>query len=755
MNSNKYQRAEKFLPWNLHNVVFNSTIFPYWTDGALYYFQASKTGHILVRVDLITGKKENIFEFKKLIEILSSKLNHEVDFEDLPLDKFSVTENSLQLHFSYKKTYWTYDLLNHSCAQCLDVAPEYLASPDKNWALWIQDYNVILKDIKLKKDYQLTTDGIQNYSYASSPETNTSAITQLLEGGKPVPVALWSSDSKKIVTHKVDQREVRSLHLLQNASEESRRPIVHEYRMSFSGDSVLPCAELVVVDVASRKVTPLKTNSLLSPYLTPLEFKWVWWSADNTKIYFLHESRAAKELILCMADAETGVTKTLISESMPTYVEPSQFCPWPHQIQILEDSQEVIWLSERDGYAHLYLYDIGSNIAKSVITKGEWCVRSVHFYDVENDWLYFTATGYNKIFDPYYKQLFRCRLDGSQLECLTPENANHTVSFSTQKDCFLDTFSIINTAPVSILRCINGGVICDIEKADLTALIELEWVPPLRFSIKARDGVTDIYGNLYFPSDFDVNKKYPVIDHIYPGPQFYRTPIDFNFYGAIFRSAWIAQALAELGFIVMHVDGFGTPGRSKAFHDMTYENMGDCGIPDHVTAIKQLAKKYNYIDIDRVGVTGYSGGGYAAARAMLTYPEFYKVGVAAAGNHDLRCYPANYGEKYNGLNIATYASQSNAMLADKLEGSLLLIHGELDDNVHPCATMQLVDALIKHNKDFDMLIMPNQNHTTTFDHPYYMRRQWDYFIRHLLGEPMKTKHLISSIPTEFPQLSDW
>ena len=321
----------------------------------------------------------------------------------------------------------------------------------------------------------------------------------------------------------------------------------------------------------------------------------------------------------------------------------------------------------------------------------------------------------------------------------------------------MDTYSTISTAPVTTLKNMDGGKITHIETANIKGLSELKWIPPKRFCVKARDGITNIYGNLYFPTHFDSNKTYPIIDHIYPGPQVYRTQANFSLYGLIFRSTWPAQALAELGFIVVHVDGFGTPGRSKQFHHATYQNMGDCGIPDHVSAIKQLALQYPSINLEKVGITGFSGGGYAAVRAMLLYPEFFKVGVAAAGNHDLRCYPANYGEKYNSLDVNTYEYQSNAALAEKLNGKLLLIHGEMDDNVHPCATMQLVNELIKHNKDFDMLLMPNQNHRSTFDHPYYLRRHWDYLVEHLLEEipPKNEKYIMSSIPEEFPQLIDW
>jgi dipeptidyl-peptidase-4 len=619
----------------------------------------------------------------------------------------------------------------------------------------MKDNNLFLTHFVSQQDYQLTKDGECYYNYATSPETNTCTITEYLEGIVPTPIAIWSSDSQKIVTHKLDQRNVKSLSLLKNAPEQFQRPELFNYRMSFSGDSDLPLAELLVIDVVDKTVLPLKIEPFLSPYLTPLEFKWVWWSDKSQKIYFLRDSRGSKELHLCVADANTGLVDVLISETATTYVEPSQLFPWPPQIIILEDRQEIVWLSERNGYSHLYLFALHGNILKNTITHGEWCVREIHFYDAKLNWLYFTACGYHKDLDPYYKQLFRCRLDGTQIECLTSENAHHSVYISSCKKYFLDTHSTINTVPISTLKNMHGKTICHIETADINGLIKMNWVPPKRLCLKARDGVTLIYGNLYFPSHFDATKKYPIIDHIYPGPQFYRTPTHFNLFGAIFRSGWTAQALAELGFIVIHVDGLGTPGRSKAFHDATYQDMGDCGIPDHVCVIKQLAAQFTFIDLERVGITGYSGGGYAAVRAMLKYPEFFKVAVAAGGNHDLRCYPANYGEKYNSLDSSTYANQSNTTLAERLCGKLLLVHGEMDDNVHPCATYQLIDALIKHNKDFDMLIMPNQNHSSTFDHPYYMRRHWDYFVKHLLGEIAPINYYIKPMPVEFPQLIDW
>lgn len=750
-----YKNSEKFFPWNLRHTVLNSALFPFWSGNLLYYFQQTSSTQILVCVNTNTGEKESVFDCAILLGSLSKQVQQKVDFSDLPLDKFSITQDLERLCFSYQKSQWYFDLKQHICVQNKRVKANQLASPDNKFFLELNNHNLFL--VGHHRREQLTTDGQPYYDYASSPETNTHTVTQRLEGATMPPVAIWSPDSSRLVTHKLDQRQVQPLHLLQNSPKDSQRPVVHSYRMSFSGDAHLPLAELIIVDTTTKSIVSLKTEAFLSPYLTPLEFKWVWWSKDSQKVYFLREMRGAKEINLYVADSKTGTVKTLITEhAKKTYIEPSQLFLWPHQAIVLDDSREIIWLSERDGHAHLYLYDIASNAAKSAITQGEWCVREVHFYDDNAKWLYFTACGYYKNIDPSYKFLFRCRLDGSELQCLTEETAHHTIHISPQKNCFVDTYSTINTAPVSVLKNMDGKIIAHLETADLKGLHDLNWVPPKRFCVKARDDMTDIYGNLYFPSYFDANKKYPLIDHIYPGPQVYRTVAHFSLYGSIFRSPWIAQALAELGFIVMHIDGLGTPSRSKAFHDATYQNMGDCGIPDHATAIKQLASQYDFIDTERIGITGYSGGGYAAARAMLLLPDFFKVAVAAAGNHDLRCYPANYGEKYNGLNQKTYKYQSNAALAEKLEGKLLLVHGEMDDNVHPCATSQFVDALIRHNKYFDMLIMPNQNHRSTFDHPYYVRRYWDYFVEHLLKKvPPKNVYVASSIPENFPQVMEW
>lgn len=427
MNNNIYQRAEQFFPWNLQHNIFNSTIFPYWTKESLYYFQDARTERWLIKVDIKTGKKERISDFQKLINALSDYTKDVINTEELTADRFYIQDHPLKLCFTYQKKHWSYDLQKHVCILESNYIPEYLISPDHKWALRVQDYNLFLKNLTSDLDEKLTTDGERYYDYASSPETNTRAITQRLSGMLSPPIAIWSPDSLKIVTHKLNQTNVDELHLMQNAPDGSQRPKLHSYKMSFSGDTNLPLAELLVIDVLTKNIVPLKMDALLSPYLTPIEFKWVWWSHDSQKVYFLRETRGSKELILCVADAITGEVHTLITETAQTYVEPSPHALWPHQVIILS-SQEIIWLSQRSGYSHLYLYNMGLNTPKSIITRGDWSVREVHYYDKEEDWLFFTACGYERNFDPYYKQLFRCRLDGSELECLTKENAHHIIS---------------------------------------------------------------------------------------------------------------------------------------------------------------------------------------------------------------------------------------------------------------------------------------------------------------------------------------
>lgn len=752
---NVYLKATEFFPWNMEKSIFNIIVKSIWTKQNLYYFRSNRDDYYFMRVNLQTGKQDHLFSFSELSKKLKMFKYHFEENSELLTNLSIKEENTTNLEFCYKRNQWVFVIENKELKKTGE-AKNYLLSPDKKWGLETENNNLFLIKTEEKESHQITNDGEEYYNYATSPETNTCTVSNRIANKSCLPVAAWSPNSKKLVTHKLDQRHVTDLYLLQNVPKDSFRPKLHKYKMSFSGDKIQPLAELQIIDIESKAIIPVKTDALLSPYLTAIEFEWVWWGRDSESIYFLRETRGSKEIILSSIDSQSGHVEELICEKAEfSYVEPSAIAPWKPQVIILKNRFEIIWLSERDGYAHLYLFDLKQKKFKSQITEGEWCVREVHFYDEEDDWLYFSASGYYKKTDPYFNQFFRCRLNGQELQCLSQEEGCHTINISPDKSHYLDTYSMINSPPISCLKKMNGEIISIVETADISQLRQLNWTPPIRFCVKGRDGHTDIYGNMYFPSNFDENKKYPIIDHIYPGPQIFRTPTQFDLYKSRSQSIWFAQVLAELGFIVLHIDGFGTPGRSKEFHDYTYQNMGDCGLPDHVSAIEQLAKQYSFINYDKIGITGYSGGGYAAARAILLYPDIFKVAVSLAGNHELRAYPANYGEKYNSLDLTTYQSQSNSMYAQNLKGKLLLIHGELDDNVHPCATLQLVNALIENNKDFDLVYLPNQNHKTTFSHPYSIRKTWDYLVEHLLEKKPPINFTFPKKLLDNPALVEW
>ncbi|HEX9901841.1 MAG TPA: prolyl oligopeptidase family serine peptidase, partial [Acidobacteriota bacterium] len=406
--------------------------------------------------------------------------------------------------------------------------------------------------------------------------------------------------------------------------------------------------------------------------------------------------------------------------------------------RFLPASKEVIWFSERDDWGQLYLYDLQAGRLKNQITTGPGNVTRLLGVDEKNRSLTFLAVGREKNRDPYFRHLYRIGFDGKNLRLLTPEDADHEVALSPSGRFFVDSYSKPDVPPITKLRDAQGKLLLTLEKSDISPLLATGWKPPLPFTVKARDGVTDLYGLMFRPTNFDPAKKYPIINNIYPGPQ------SGSIAGRSFLPArGDTQSLAELGFIVVQLDGMGTPGRSKKFHEAYYGDMGDNTLPDQVAGMKQLAQRFPWIDIERAGIYGHSGGGYAACDAMFRYPDFFKVGVSQAGNHDNRVYEDDWGEKWQGLLVAgpdgttNYDSQANQNLAKNLKGKLLLAHGTLDNNVPPTNTLLVVNELVKANKDFDLILLPNRAHGFGSE-PYMVRRRWDYFVRHLLGiEPPK------------------
>lgn len=505
-------------------------------------------------------------------------------------------------------------------------------------------------------------------------------------------------------------------------------PYVHFQNTAFPGDEKIPLAELMVFDLAKERRTDLDMPGPVLAY-GPMPDDGLRWSSDGKKVYATHESRDFRKLSVYEADARTGKAKIIATDQSALPLRPDVLARG--RIRVVDKGDEVILYSERDDWAHYYLYDTKDAALKNRITKGKWVVHHVQYIDARNRWLYFTAGGREKGRDPYYSHLYRVRLDGTNLTLLTPEDAHHDIEFSPDGKFFIDRYSTVFTPPVTVLRDRQGKMVMELMKADITNLEKLGWTPPRRFKVKAADHKTYIYGTLFLPANLDKNKSYPIIDMEYAGPQNIYAPRRF------LENRQFAIATAQLGFAVMVVDGRGTALRRQSFQDVEFgENFGSPVIvADHIAAMKQLAERHTFIDIKKAGIYGYSWGGYRAARAMMQFPDFFKAGVASAGSHDNFNYIFEH-DRWFGMARDfpdTYKIQSNIPLAAKLKNKLLLIHGDADDNVHVANTLQMADALIKANKDFEMLIYPGQNHGTMRRQGYFIRKHWDFFTRHLQG----------------------
>ena len=609
-----------------------------------------------------------------------------------------------------------------------------ILSPNRELAAYIDNFNLWVRNTKTDKRFQLTFDGFNNYGYA----TNNAGWKK-----SKSPVLKWSPDSKKIATFRQDARGVGEMYL---TSTNVGHPKLEAWKYALPGDDKIFEIERLIIDVKSKKIIKFKMNNDFQRSTTTDhiagrdgEFLDTQWSDDSSKLAFISTSRDHKEAHLQIADSKTGDVFSVFKENVKTYYESGVRAEnW----KVLFDSNEFIWYSEKDNWGHLYLYDLSTKKLKNRITSGNWLVRKIMHIDYINREIIFTAGGREKG-NPYHIYLYKINFDGNKLICLTPERGSHSISSSPNWNYFVTTYSTTNTSPISILKDRNGKNLLQLASSNTDELIKNGWQEPLEFNVKARDDKTDLFGIMYLPSDYKKNKKYPILNYIYPGPQ---SGSVGNYSFMVSRKDF--QSLAELGFIVVSVDAMGTPGRSKSFHDAYYGNMGDNGIPDNIYAIQQLANRYSFMDISKVGIWGHSGGGFASTAAILKYPDFYDVAVSSSGNHDNRNYIADWGEKWHGLlkpldlnkkdgkldfdiSKSNYDIQANQLLVNNLKGKLLLAHGLLDDNVPPSSTFLVVDALINANKDFDLILFPNKRHSYGNLNNYMMRRKWDYFVKHL------------------------
>ncbi|HMH84649.1 MAG TPA: DPP IV N-terminal domain-containing protein [Gemmatimonadaceae bacterium] len=607
-------------------------------------------------------------------------------------------------------------------------------SPDGKRAAYIRDYNLWVRDIATGRETQLTTDGQKDFGYATD---NAGWIKS------DRPVLVWSPDSRKIATFQQDDRPVGEMYLV---TTKVGHPELQQWKYPLPGDSAISMIHRVVINVDTPRVIRFQMpadahRSTLCDHVICRGTEWadVDWYPDGSHVAFVSTSRDHKHEVFRVADAATGAVREVFREDVATQYESGNgTVNW----RVLPASNEVVWFSERDDWGQLYLYDLATGQLKSKITSGEGNVAQLRRVDEKNRTLWFVGNAKERGRDPYFRDFYRIGMDGKGLTLLTPEDADHEIALAPSGQYFIDTYSKPDAPPVTVLRDLNGKNIVTLETADITGLRAAGWKPPMPITVKARDGKTDLYGLMYVPTNLDRTKKYPIVNHIYPGPQ------TGSVGGRSFSPArGDAQSLAELGFIVVEIDGMGTPWRSKSFHDAYYGHMGDNTLPDQVAGMKELAGRYPWIDINRAGIYGHSGGGFAAADAMFRYPDFFKVGISEAGNHDQREYEDDWGERYQGLLARTpdgsdnYAPEANQVLAKNLKGKLLLAHGTMDDNVPPYNTLLVVNELIKANKDFDLILLPNRAHGFG-NEPYMVRRRWDYFVKNLLGaEPPKEYQL--------------
>ncbi|UQX05428.1 DPP IV N-terminal domain-containing protein [Streptomyces sp. RerS4] len=730
-----YQAAEQLLhrPARPGALVVGDKVRPQWIDGGdrFWYAVSDGVGKRFVLVDPAAGTREPAFDHARLAAALAAASGQEVDPEGLPFMGIAWAEGAVE--FFALGAYWRCRLDDYVCEHAEFTppgSPLEVASPDGKVAVSRRGHDLWARSLSDGREWALTTDGEPDYAYGPGPAC-TSNATLLRKIGLPYlpPAVAWSPDSTKVLAHRTDERHVRQTHLLEARPADGGAPVTHTQRYAYAGDEHMPQAELVVLDVAAGTVVRAQAEPLLMPQMSPITIKWAWWAEDGSAVYYLARPRDLRTLTLHRLDPATGEVTAVVSESGATRVEPNQ---WAYEAPIVRVlAEEVLWYSQRDGWGHLYRYDLRTGALLGQVTSGEWAVRQILRVDEAERVVYFTASGLVEE-DPYRRTVCRVGLDGSGFAKLTDDGLDHVVTLPTAgQEYFVDSASTVDTPPVTRVRDWRGRVVVELERADITKLTATGWTAPERFRVKAADGVTDLYGVLYRPRGFDPARRYAVVDNVYPGPQVNRVDPGFDPGGM----GMDAEPLAALGFVVVALDGRGTPGRSKAFHDASYGRLADAGgLADHAAALRELARTRPWMDLDRVGVFGHSGGGYAAARAMLDFPELFKAGVALSGSHDARHFNLGFVETYDGAdNPEAWARTANVDLADRLTGKLLLVHGEMDDQVHPDHTLRLADRLIAADKDFELLIVPGAEHTFLDCLAYVRKRGWDFLVRELMG----------------------
>jgi len=733
----RYERAEQLMSWNLFGRVFNSNVVPRWvTDDLMWYSVNTRNGNELMLVSIPNETKEPLFDQVAVAEKVSEmlELTDAIQPYRLPFLNIEVSDDAATVRFDHAGKHWQVERASGEVSitglyEEIMRPPFSVMSPCGTMAAFTQDHNLFIRNMKTGEDTQLTVDGSLYHGYATDSQGWSRSER---------PILYWSADGRMISTYRLDERNVEKMHILRTAMP---RPELVSWPYAVPGDEVVPMHERLVIDVTTGAITWLKTEPThqRTSNCCGLTRGSQWadnqFIADGNMLAFVATSRDYKEVTLKIADTRTGDVQTIYSERDEIFIETNLTSRGVPNWYVLYDSDEFIWFSRRDEWGHLYLYDLKTGEQINQITTGTWNVVDIFHIDEINRKIFFTAVGMDPDRDPYEEYAFSINFDGTGLRAYTPSQGNYEVVFSPSLTRLVATRSDVQTPPITMIKDAFGEVIMELETADTSDLLASGWTAPIPFTVKARDGETDIFGMIYKPSDFDPSKRYPIINNIYPGPQI--GSVGTRGFSAARRGQ--VHAIAELGFIVVQIDGFGTPMRSRTFHTYYYGDMSDNGLPDQITAMQQLAERYNWIDIDRAAMYGHSGGGFATAAAMFNHSDFFKVGVSSAGNLDNRGYTYYWGEKFQGPltrfedGTDSFTNQALQNQVDGLSGHLLLSYGTMDTNVHPNMTHLVIDALIAANKDFDLMVLPNRGHGYA-NETYKLRRTMDYFVLHLLGK---------------------
>jgi dipeptidyl aminopeptidase/acylaminoacyl peptidase len=771
-----YELAARFSPNKTSKMIFSTTVNPQWFKNSdkFWYTYQTPQGKFYYIVDPIAGTKKMIFDNAKLAAQLTEIVKDPFDAQNIPLQKLKLVDDK-KFTFEVKSTQeidtkdektgkptkgkkvfgFEYDITSGTLTEVKDYKSEKSypswasVSPDKKYVLFSRNFNLYYMDMenleKARKDeddstiveHQLTTEGTKDYAYGSG--NNDIYATDKEKNKRTGAYVAWSPDSKHFIMLRTDNTKVKDLWVIDVLAQP--RPKLENYKYHMAGEADAPIRHLILFDMEKKEYKEIKSarfkDQELKIVTTPSTNKERYeeihhniWLGNNDMFYVYRISRDIKRVDFCSGSISCDTLKPLVEERMNTYIETRQ--PF-----IINEGEEFVHWSERNGWAHLYLYDKNGKL-KNPVTKGEFHVEDIISVDQASRVIYFTANGREPGEDPYYTHQYRVNFDGSNLKILNPGDFCCSTSTSDNGKYFVNNYSRVDTEPASSLIDNTGKRIMDLEKTDMSLLFAAGYKFPERFKVKAGDGITDLYGVMYKPFDFDSTKLYPIIEYVYPGPQ--QEAVNTTWSKGMNR----IDRLAQFGFIVVTVGNRGgSPNRSKWYHNYGYGNLRDYGLEDKKVVVEQLAAKHKFIDINKVGIHGHSGGGFMSTAAILTYPDFFKVAVSAAGNHDNNIYNRWWSEQHHGIQEVVseksdttfkYKITTNLQIAKNLKGHLMLVTGDIDNNVHPGNTLRLVNALIKNNKRFEFLILPGQRHGFGEMNEYFFWKMGDFFCKHLIGD---------------------